>query len=50
MAETTPVFERIEFASGDLRLKAWFQRGKGQAKPGPAVLFLRGGWAFGEDD
>jgi dipeptidyl aminopeptidase/acylaminoacyl peptidase len=41
----------IEYASGDLRLRAWVSR---PAEPGghkaPAVLFLHGGLAFGESD
>jgi dienelactone hydrolase len=43
--------EAIEYRSGDLNLKAWVNPPKkpGQAKL-PAVLFLHGGWAFGEDD
>ncbi|HEV3443636.1 MAG TPA: alpha/beta fold hydrolase [Gemmataceae bacterium] len=41
----------MEYRSGALRLKAWINP---PADPGqrklPAVLFLHGGWAFGEDD
>ncbi len=40
----------VEYSSGDLRLKAWVNPpSKADAKQ-PAVLFLHGGWAFGEDD
>ncbi|HEV3078636.1 MAG TPA: alpha/beta fold hydrolase [Gemmataceae bacterium] len=41
----------MEYRSGTLRLKAWINppAGPGQRKL-PAVLFLHGGWAFGEDD
>jgi len=42
--------EQVEYSSGDLRLKAWLARGTGKAERQPAVLFLHGGWSFGEDD
>jgi dienelactone hydrolase len=40
----------VQYPSGNLRLKAWLQRPAGDDKKRPAVLFLHGGWAFGEDD
>src|SRR5262245_41564775 len=41
--------QQVEYRSGNLRLKAWVNRPPGDGKH-PAVLFLHGGWAFGEDD
>src|SRR5271155_276168 len=40
----------VEYPSGSLRLKAWLSRTPPGAKDQPAVLFLHGGFAFGEDD
>jgi dienelactone hydrolase len=41
----------IEYRSGDLALKAWVNRPGGDVtRKHPAVLYLHGGWAFGEDD
>lgn len=40
----------VEYVSNDLRLKAWVNIPKGNSAKQPAVLFLHGGWAFGEDD
>jgi dipeptidyl aminopeptidase/acylaminoacyl peptidase len=41
----------VEYRSGDLRLKAWVSRPRpGLDRKLPAVLYLHGGWAFGEDD
>jgi dipeptidyl aminopeptidase/acylaminoacyl peptidase len=43
--------KEIEFQSGNLRLKAWVNPPPDAGKRKlPAVLFLHGGWAFGEDD
>jgi dipeptidyl aminopeptidase/acylaminoacyl peptidase len=39
----------VVYASGDLRLRAWLNAPTDPGKR-PAVLFLHGGWAFGEDD
>jgi acetyl esterase/lipase len=41
---------QLEFRSGDLKLKAWTHRPADATKKHPAVLYLHGGWAFGEDD
>lgn len=40
----------VEYVSGDLRLKAWVNRPVKEKSKQPTVLFLHGGWAFGEDD
>lgn len=40
----------VEYRSGDLRLKAWVNRPIPGQNKRPAVLYLHGGWAFGEDD
>jgi dipeptidyl aminopeptidase/acylaminoacyl peptidase len=40
----------IEFASDDLRLKAWVNRPADVTRKHPAVLFLHGGFAFDKDD
>jgi dipeptidyl aminopeptidase/acylaminoacyl peptidase len=37
----------VEYASGDLRLKAWVNRPADGTGKRPAVLFLHGGFAFG---
>src|SRR5262245_32772159 len=40
----------VEYASGDLRLKAWVNRAADEKRRRPAVLFLHGGFAFGMGD
>jgi dipeptidyl aminopeptidase/acylaminoacyl peptidase len=40
----------VTYRSGDLMLKAWVQEPADKGQRHPAVLFLHGGWAFGEDD
>jgi dienelactone hydrolase len=40
----------IEYASGELRLKAWVNRPADENRKRPAVLFLHGGFAFGAED
>jgi len=40
----------VEYVSGGLRLKAWVNPPAADANKRPAVLYLHGGWAFGEDD
>jgi dipeptidyl aminopeptidase/acylaminoacyl peptidase len=40
----------IDYASGDLRLKAWVNRPPADDVRRPAVLFLHNGFAFGADD
>ena len=42
--------DEVEYLSGNLRLKAWVDHPQPKAAPRPAVLFLHGGFAFGEDD
>jgi dipeptidyl aminopeptidase/acylaminoacyl peptidase len=44
-----PGVEEIEYRSGNLKLKAWVNKPL-DLKPRPAVLFLHGGFAFGDDD
>jgi dipeptidyl aminopeptidase/acylaminoacyl peptidase len=41
--------QEVEYPSGKLKLKAWINSPQGAGKR-PAVLFLHGGWAFGDDD
>jgi len=41
--------QQVEYPSGKLRLKAWINPPAGAGKR-PAVLFLHGGWAFGDED
>lgn len=45
-----PGVEQIDYLSGNLRLKAWVDKRLAKAAPKPAVLFLHGGFAFGDDD
>ena len=40
----------IEYASGELRLKAWVNRPADEQRKRPAVVFLHGGFAFGTGD
>lgn len=40
---------QVTYASGSLRLKAWFARPDGEA-PVPAVVFAHGGFAYGAED
>jgi formylglycine-generating enzyme required for sulfatase activity len=40
----------VEYASGELRLKAWVNRPADEKRKYPAVLFLHGGFAFGMAD
>jgi dipeptidyl aminopeptidase/acylaminoacyl peptidase len=40
----------ITYASGGLQLRAWVNPPAPGGARRPAVLFLHGGWAFGEDD
>jgi acetyl esterase/lipase len=42
---------KVEYESGSLKLKAWlFRPGPGQQARRPALVYLHGGFAFGEDD
>jgi dienelactone hydrolase len=46
-----PDAREVEYTSGNLKLKAWVNAPpKGAAARKPAVLFLHGGFAFGEED
>jgi dienelactone hydrolase len=45
-----PGVVEIEYLSGGLRLKAWVDDVPAGVPAKPAVLFLHGGFAFGEDD
>jgi dipeptidyl aminopeptidase/acylaminoacyl peptidase len=50
-AKAPPGVLEVEYRSGGLKLKAWTHRPAGDpASKHPAVLYLHGGWAFGEDD
>ncbi len=40
----------LEYTSGELRLKAWVNRPADESRKRPAVVFLHGGFAFGEGD
>lgn len=42
--------QEISFRSGDLTLRAWLGGPAQRTAPAPAVLFLHGGFAFGEED
>ena len=42
--------EEIIYESGTLHLKAWINAPKGNVERMPVVLYLHGGFAFGEDD
>jgi dipeptidyl aminopeptidase/acylaminoacyl peptidase len=45
-----PGVQEIEYVSGNLKLKAWVDKPAAPKPLKPAVLFLHGGFAFGEDD
>jgi dienelactone hydrolase len=45
-----PGVDEVEYTSGNLKLKAWVTHPEPRAARKPAVLFLHGGFAFGEDD
>src|SRR3954466_2753799 len=40
----------VEYTSGDLKLKGWLSADAGGGKKRPAVVYLHGGWAFGDGD
>jgi dipeptidyl aminopeptidase/acylaminoacyl peptidase len=40
----------VTYHSGDLALRAWLHEPDAREVRHPAVLYLHGGWAFGEDD
>lgn len=42
--------EEVAYQSGQLQLKAWISTSTRTTKPAPAVVFLHGGFAFGEED
>lgn len=49
--ETPPEnVEEILYPSGELNLKAWVYRPPEVVEPRPALVFLHGGFAFGESD
>jgi dienelactone hydrolase len=45
-----PEIQSIEYMSGGLKLKAYVDPAPADGQKRPAVLFLHGGFAFGEDD
>ncbi len=40
----------VEYTSGDLKLKGWLSANANDGKKRPAVVYLHGGWAFGDGD
>ncbi|MEO8495780.1 MAG: prolyl oligopeptidase family serine peptidase [Planctomycetota bacterium] len=40
----------VQYTSGELQLNAWLSDDPGDGKRRPAVVYLHGGWAFGESD
>src|SRR2546423_6583221 len=48
--QTPEGVKEVEYPSGNLRLKAWVTEPPKDGGKRPAVLFLHGGFAFGEDD
>jgi dipeptidyl aminopeptidase/acylaminoacyl peptidase len=40
----------VEYTSGDLKLKGWLSDDPGDGKKRPAVVYLHGGWSFGDGD
>ena len=40
----------VEYNSGDLNLKGWLSVDAGDGQKRPAVVYLHGGWSFGEGD
>lgn len=42
--------KQVEFTSGDLKLKGWLSADANDGKKRPAVVYLHGGWAFGDGD
>ncbi|WP_165067385.1 alpha/beta hydrolase family protein [Paludisphaera rhizosphaerae] len=49
-AATPPDAVAVEYQSGDLRLQAYRNQRSGDGAKRPAVLFLHGGFAFGDGD
>lgn len=45
-----PSVKEIEYTSGDLKLKGWLSDTPNDGRKRPAVVFLHGGWAFGDGD
>lgn len=42
--------QEVEYTSGDLKLKGWLSADAGEGKKRPAVVYLHGGWSFGDGD
>jgi dipeptidyl aminopeptidase/acylaminoacyl peptidase len=42
--------KEVEYTSGDLKLKGWLSADSSDGKKRPAVVYLHGGWAFGDGD
>jgi dipeptidyl aminopeptidase/acylaminoacyl peptidase len=42
--------KEVEYTSGDLKLKGWLSAHANDGKKRPAVVYLHGGWAFGDGD
>ena len=45
-----PGVKEVTYTSGRLRLKGWLSPDAGDGKKRPAVVYLHGGWAFGDGD
>jgi dipeptidyl aminopeptidase/acylaminoacyl peptidase len=42
--------KEVEFVSGNLKLKGWLSANANDGKKRPAIVYLHGGWAFGDGD
>jgi dipeptidyl aminopeptidase/acylaminoacyl peptidase len=42
--------KEVAYTSGDLKLKGWLSADPSDGKKRPAVVYLHGGWAFGDGD
>jgi acetyl esterase/lipase len=42
--------KEVEYTSGELKLKGWLSADAGDGKKRSAVVYLHGGWAFGDGD
>lgn len=42
--------KEVEYTSGNLKLKGWLSADAGDGRKRPAVVYLHGGWAFGDGD
>ena len=42
--------KEVTYTSGELQLKGWLSADSGDGEKRPAVVYLHGGWAFGDGD